>query len=201
MSRATTLSAALAALVAVSLPGCVEYYASTYGSPAGATAAGGVSPGAYTPDYTPSPAGAGTVPGNTYERHQGRFDRRDFREGDPEYQRSLRDRRGDTPLEERARMNRQERFNEGLEDRIDDAARRRAANPGGITGDIGAPLSPQVRETQEQAANRRLERSTQAERQKQKAAAEVRRRLLADQAAQEGTVLPTYPATGPTPGN
>lgn len=196
MSRGTTLSAALAALVAVSLPGCVEYYASSYGAPARAASAGGIGPGAYTPDYTPSPAGGGTVPGNIYERHQSRFDRRDFREGDPEYRRSLRDRRGDTPIEERARLNRQERFDEGLDDRIDEAARRRAASPGGATGDIIAPISPQVRESQEQAANRRLERSTQAERQKQKVAAEVRRRLLADPAAQEGVVLPTYPATG-----
>ena len=41
MSRATTLSAALAALAAVSLPGCVEYYASSHGAPVRAAPAGG----------------------------------------------------------------------------------------------------------------------------------------------------------------
>ena len=221
MPRRKTLTLVAVTLFAASVSGCVEYYSSTYGSggPGGSyryesvgTQSGyGYYGGQYQtypsrPPYRAYPYNQGGGKGSYqssykdagrpgYSRHYSQFDRRDWRDGDDALRRQQRDRLGTVPLEERRRLDRQERFDEGLDQRIDSAARRRQISPGGATGEIGSPVEPRVRESSDAAASRRLERSTQAERQKQKEAARVRRQLLERQAI--GDSLPPPPAAGP----
>ncbi len=203
--RRQAAAAAVPAVLALVLSGCVEYYANSVGnsSPAG-TLAGGAAPaapsdggqaragGTYTSTY-----GGGTGGRRSgYEVHRSHHFRQDFQDGDAELQRRARDRLGVVPLEQRTRENRLERQDEAIESRIDDAARRRAISPGGPSGGMIEPLQPVTRESQEAAANRRLERSTQAERQRQKEAAAIRRKLLSDQGGGYRPPPPQRPVPG-----
>ena len=183
-SRQTPIVAAALGLVLSGWSGCpASSYAAT---PPPALSAGSAMPaapghggqqlagGSYTSTYRGGSAGSRSG----YEVHRSSRFRQDFRDGDAELQRRARDRLGDTPLEQRTRENRLERQDEAIESRIDDAARRRAISPGGPSEGLVPPARGGVRENDEEAADRRLERSTEAERQRQREAAEIRRQLL-----------------------
>lgn len=206
MSRANRFNLATAALIGAGLAGCVEYYAGVHGAvssapatllPAGSATGTGAYPSYPTAGGTRYGEGYGGQP--AYQPPRTDSGLSDWRDGDAEYRRRQEDRLGTTPLEERTRLHRQERLEEATEQRIDDAIRRRETSPGGVTGEIGTPVEPVIREGSDAAANRRLERSTQAERQKQRDAAEVRRQLLETQGGGGSLIEPTAPGSAPVP--
>lgn len=120
--------------------------------------------------------------GDGYRRDRGYADggyRRDWRQGDGEYRRRDRQRSG-TGLEDRSRRDRQERLDEGLNDRGNDAIRRRDQRAGRVPDDSTYRRN---RATQSEFEVRQQQRSTAAERNAQRRAAEKRQQLLADRKA------------------
>lgn len=116
-------------------------------------------------------------------RHDG-IDLRSWRDGDGEFHRRqrARDRVG---LEERHRRDRQERLREGRRDSADRSRNRRRERQLEIRDRSNLGFSKRL----DRGAARRLERATEAERQAQRRAAEVRKRLRAERQAEREILL------------
>jgi hypothetical protein len=118
-------------------------------------------------------------------------DLRNWRDGDGAFRRQKRtlDRVG---LEQRQRLDRQERVRQDRQDRADRSRVSRG------TGQVVLPGSsdPGISEKFDQDVGRRMERSTQAERQAQRRAAEVRRQLKAERRSERegGPAIPPVSA-------
>ena len=102
-------------------------------------------------------------------------DLRDWRDGDGAFRRQQRE-LGRVGLEERHRLDRQERILEERQDIADRSRTRPGLDVLQIPGSSGSGISEKF----DQDVGRRMERSTQAERRAQRRAAEVRRQLRAE---------------------
>jgi len=105
--------------------------------------------------------------------------RRDWRQGDGDFRRHQREQTG-VGLEERSRLGRQERLNEALNDRGEDAIRRRDQRLGLAPDDSSYRRD---RTTPSEFEIRQQQRSTSAERDAQRRAAEKRQKILAERRA------------------
>ncbi len=116
-------------------------------------------------------------------RHDG-IDLRSWRDGDGEFHRRQRE-RDRVGLEERHRRDRQERMRETRRDSADRSRDRRRARQLEIRDRSDLGFSERL----DRGAARRLERATEAERQAQRRAAEVRQRLRAERQAEHEILL------------
>ncbi len=116
-------------------------------------------------------------------RHDG-IDLRDWRDGDGEFHRRQRE-RDRVGLEERHRRDRQERMRETRRDSADRSRDRRRDRQLEIRDRSDLGFSERL----DHGAARRLERATEAERQAQRRAAEVRQRLRAERQAEREILL------------
>ena len=116
-------------------------------------------------------------------RHDG-IDLRSWRDGDGEFHRRQRE-RDRVGLEERHRRDRQERLREGRRDSADRSRNRRRERQLEIRDRSNLGFSNRL----DRGAARRLERATEAERQAQRRAAEVRKRLRAERQAEREILL------------
>lgn len=125
---------------------------------------------------SPRPHGRG-------RRHDG-IDLRDWRDGDGEFHRRQRE-RDRVGLEERHRRDRQERMRETRRDSADRSRDRRRDRQLEIRDSSDLGFSERL----DHGAAHRLERATEAERQAQRRAAEVRQRLRAERQAEREILL------------
>lgn len=116
-------------------------------------------------------------------RHDG-IDLRSWRDGDGEFHRRQRE-RDRVGLEERHRRDRQERLREGRRDSADRSRDRRRERQLEIRDRSNLGFSKRL----DRGAARRLEHATEAERQAQPRAAEVRQRLRAERQAEREILL------------
>jgi hypothetical protein len=116
---------------------------------------------------------------NRHDARRAAGNLRDWRDGDAAFRRNQRE-LGGVGLERRQRLDRQERLREARQERADQARVRHGS------GQLALPNGSDqaISEKFDQDVGRRLQRSTQAEREAQSRAREVRRQLLADRQAE-----------------
>jgi len=206
--RSTFISARVCALFTVAaLTGCVvapyhnAYYdRPDYGDPYHGAIYSGASihqHGEIYPTYPRHPLNRHALPDRSHRddlvgtprahrpgrRHDG-IDLRSWRDGDGEFLRRQRE-RDRVGLEERHRRDRQERLREGRRDSADRSRNRRRERQLEIRDRSNLGFSKRL----DRGAARRLERATEAERQAQRRAAEVRKRLRAERQAEREILL------------